>query len=281
MAATLMRRLYAIIGDPIGQVRSPELFNARFAERGIDAEMVALEVGAADFAAVLDGLRRIRNFGGAVVTVPHKLAAAMLATLPSPRVALTGAANVLKPDGAGWRADLLDGIGFVAGLAAQGITVAEMQAAIVGAGGAGLAIAEALLAADAVVAIWDRDRDRAEIAVQRLAAVHPGRIRLRLPGGSDQLVVNATPLGMAPDDPLPIDLDALSPAALVAEVIMKPPVTRLLAEAARRGHPVHEGRHMLDGQVEAIAAFLAMDDPGQPDFALADGASASASAAKR
>jgi shikimate dehydrogenase len=74
----------------------------------------------------------------------------------------------------------------------------------------------------------------------------------------DDLVINATPVGMQAGDPLPFDLDDLAPNALVADVIMKPAVTRLLEEASRRGHPVCEGRHMLDGQIEALWTFLAM-----------------------
>jgi shikimate dehydrogenase len=154
----MVRRLYAIIGDPIGQARSPELFNARFIERGIDAEMVPLEVSSEGLSVLLNGLRRVRNFGGAVITVPHKLAAAHLAEERSSRVRIAGAANVLKPFASGWLGDLFDGVGFVAGVAAQGFAVEDRIAAIVGAGGAGLAIAAALLEANIrSIAIDDRD----------------------------------------------------------------------------------------------------------------------------
>jgi shikimate dehydrogenase len=251
--------LYAIIGDPVGQARSPEIFNARFAERRIVARMVALEVSPQDFSTLLEGLLGVRNFGGALITVPHKIAAASLAREKSPRVCIAGAANVLRRTPYGWRADLLDGEGFVRGLATQGFGAANRRAAIVGAGGAGLAIAAALLDAGAsYVALDDRDPQKAESGVAHLARNYPGRLTKRAPGLEDDLVVNATPAGMKPDDPLPIDLAQLRPDAIVAEVIMKPPITRLLGEASRRGHPVVEGRHMLDGQVDAIWEFLAM-----------------------
>jgi len=259
----MTRRLYAIIGDPIAQARSPTVFNARFAERGIDAEMVALEVPKEGLLAVLDGLRVIRNFGGAIITVPHKIATADMAEEKSERVRIAGAANVLKPALDGWSADLLDGEGFVAGLAMKGFPVTYRSVAIVGAGGAGLAIAAALLEAGAnTIALHDQDPKKATSALARLLVSYPGRVTGRLPGSSDGLVVNATPMGMALDDVLPIDLETLGPHAIVADAIMKPPVTRLLAEASRCGHRIFEGGYMLDGQVEAIWKFFEMDKSG-------------------
>jgi shikimate dehydrogenase len=108
------------------------------------------------------------------------------------------------------------------------------------------------------VALHDIDAGRAEAAVRKLSARWPGRVDCRLPGPQDRIAVNATPVGMHPDDPLPFALEALAPDALVADAIMKPPRTRLLAEAARRGHPTQEGRHMLDAQADALWDFLAM-----------------------
>lgn len=255
----MTRTLYAIIGDPIAQARSPEVFNRMFAERGIDAEMVPLHVRPAQLRAALDGLAAIDNFGGAVITIPHKPAAAAMATVRSARVDVAGVANALRPVCGGWHADLFDGVGFTSGLPRGGHTAAVASAAVVGAGGAGLAIATALLdAGTARVAISDLDAARAAAAQRALSGHFPGRVDCRPPGPGDALVVNATPVGMGEDDPLPFELDTLAPHALVADAIMKPPRTRLLIEAARRGHPTHEGRHMLDAQAEALWEFLGM-----------------------
>jgi shikimate dehydrogenase len=61
------------------------------------------------------------------------------------------------------------------------------------------------------------------------------------------------------DDPsLPLDLAQLNHQALVADAIMKPPITPLLAQAQAAGHPILEGRHMLDGQVDPIWDYLGM-----------------------
>lgn len=256
----MTRKLFAIIGDPIAQARSPEVFNKLYAERGINAEMLALHVRPAQLQAALAGLMAIENLGGIVVTIPHKAAAAELAVQLSARVQLAGVANALKRTPAGWSAELFDGIGFVAGLARCGHRADVASAAIVGAGGAGIAIATALLEAGAGrVALHDIDAARAAAACRRLSANWPGKVEQREPSSADRLVVNATPVGMRVDDALPFNLSGLDRQALIADAIMKPPRTRLLAEAERLGHPTQEGRHMLDAQAEALWQFLEMD----------------------
>jgi shikimate dehydrogenase len=256
----MTRRLYFIIGDPIGQARSPDLFNARFVQSGLDAEMLPLEVAPAGFADVLAALTRIENCGGVVVTIPHKPAAAGLASIRSKRVEIAGAANVMRWTGQAWEADLFDGEGFLGGLERRGWPPAGRRAAIVGAGGAGLAIGAALLEAGAAqVSFDDVDRRQADRAVARLAAHYGDRVLRGRPGTRDDLVVNATPVGMAADDSPPIDLDALSAGVLVADVIMKPPRTRLLLEAERRGMKTQPGAPMLDEQADMIWRFFGFD----------------------
>jgi len=252
----MTQQLFAIIGHPIAQARSPEVFNALLERGGHDGRMVALDVTPDTFAEVLVGLRGIANFGGLVVTVPHKLHAATLAHVRSDRVDIVGAANLLRPVDGGWAADLSDGIGFVEGLRQAGHDIASRAVAVVGAGGAGLAIAQTLLAGGVRVSISDLDPARADDAIRRLSGI--GDISAAPPDCGHDIVVNATPVGMAGDTRLPFDLDRLAPGALVAEVIMTPAMTSLLRDAVRRGHPVHEGRHMLDGQVPAIWDFLGM-----------------------
>jgi shikimate dehydrogenase len=75
------------------------------------------------------------------------------------------------------------------------------------------------------------------------------------PAGHD-LVVNATSLGMASNDPLPLNVELLTPDQLVAEIIMKPELTPLLAAAQKKACPIHYGLPMLQSQIELMAAFL-------------------------
>nr|AXL05664.1 shikimate dehydrogenase [uncultured bacterium] len=252
--------LYAVLGDPVTQVRSPALMNQLFARLGIDAVLVPVHARPEHLARIVGGLRCVGNVDGIFVTVPHKAAVVALADRCSPTVEITGSANALRrePDGC-WYAENFDGTGFVAGLVRAGLDPKGRRVALVGAGGAGSAIAAALLAAGADrLAVCDPDTARLAGLGARLDRHWPGRVstsdRPRLDDAD--LAVNATPLGLAPDDPLPFRPDLLPAGCVVADIVMVPRETRLLRQAAARGHRVHHGTHMLDGQIELYRAFF-------------------------
>jgi shikimate dehydrogenase len=256
-----MTTLFAIIGDPVAQARSPSVFNARFKSAGMDAVMVPMHVASDRFESTLDSLRYVKNLGGLVITVPHKFAAARLTTSPSRRCEVAGAANALRWDGDGWMGELFDGEGFAMGVEARHGPVAGMSAAIVGAGGAGIAIAIALIDRNVKdLSIWDIELHRADDVRRRLGDLTAAPIHVAPPGALHDLVVNATPIGMDGDTRLPFQLHGLKRSALVCDAIMKPPRTPLLIEAERSGHPIQEGRHMLDFQVDALWQFFGLCD---------------------
>ena len=259
-------RLYGIVGDPIAQVRLPEVMTPLFAERKIDAVMLPLHVRPDGVEAAFAGFTALANLDGLIITVPHKFAFARLAGNLGPRASLTGDANILRrrPEG-GWEGDLYDGLGFVEGMRSQGIDPDEKSYLVVVSGGAGTAIAAALLETRPKrIAVSDIDPDRATHLSAVLGKAAPeltgGPLTIESlgpdpdPSGYD-VVVNATPLGMRDDDPLPFDPSRLSPGAIAAEAIMKPPVTRVLREAEERGHRVHPGRHMLDTQIDLFLEY--------------------------
>ena len=253
-------RLFAIVADPVGHVRTPEVFNARFAARGADAVLVPLHVDAAGLPAAFAAFRGMKNLGGVVVTVPHKTAALALCDEVSETARAVGAVNTVRrePDGR-LVADMFDGEGFLAGLRSQGIEPEARRVYLAGAGGAANAIAFGLARAGvARLTIANRTARRAEELVARIRARYP-RLDAGVggpnPAGHD-LVVNATSLGMREGDPLPLEAGGLAAGATVAEIIMKPERTPLLLEAARRGCRVHLGRHMLDCQIELMARFM-------------------------
>jgi shikimate dehydrogenase len=134
-----------IIGDPIKQVKSPFTFGEYFRLHGINAVMVPLHVGNDDFQRVLEGLRGVKNFGGAVITIPYKYEAYNIAFKKGPMALATGTANVLVPLGRDqWSAEMLDGVGLIYALRRRSIETTGLRTLIVGAGGAGTAIAMAL-----------------------------------------------------------------------------------------------------------------------------------------
>ncbi|PJE98177.1 shikimate dehydrogenase [Streptomyces carminius] len=251
-------RLYGVLGDPVAQVRAPGLLNPLLT--GLDAVVVPVHVSAEDLAEVVGGLTRIGNLDGLLVTVPHKAAVCGLADELGPAASLSGTANAMRrgPDGR-WLAENFDGLGFVRGLEASGHTVRDRHVLLVGVGGAGSAIAVALLTAGiARVSVHDIDGTRLDALLSRLGPRWPGRLRAAEPGdlGTADIVVNATPLGMRPRDPLPFDPGAVRADAVVADIVMKPHETALLREAATAGRRVHHGIHMLEKQVTCYREFF-------------------------
>lgn len=257
-------RLYGIVGDPIEQVRSPAVFNAHFAQRGIDAVFLPLHVGAPAIEAALAGFAALTNLDGLVITIPHKMAFAALMEEVGPHGRLVGAVNaVRRRSTGGWEGELFDGLGFVEGLRGQGVDPAGLSFLVFGAGGAGAAISGALLGvAPARIAITDPIPGRAEALCRKLRREAVASVVAQSGADVDpaafDVVVNATPLGMKADDPLPVDPDRLRPGTLVCEAVMKPPVTRLLREAEKRGCRTQPGRHMLDGQFPLFLDFFGL-----------------------
>ena len=259
-------RLFAIIGDPIFAVRSPAVFNAMFARQGINAVLVPLHVAANDLDAAWEGIQRTRNLEGLIVTMPHKAAMAGKVDELGPAARFVGAINAATRTADGrWIGDMFDGVGCVEGIVGRGWAVAGRSVFLLGVGSTGAAIAAALAAAGvARLAIADLDGARRDRVVAAVSAMYPGpRITAGcLAAGDYDIAINATPLGMRPDDPLPFDPGMLPPSTLIVDVVTKPEFTALLTRARERGHPVQPGRHMHEGQAIGAARFLGFELDG-------------------
>ena len=132
---------------------------------------------------------------------------------------------------------------------------------LAGAGGAANAIAFGLAEAGvAHITISNRTVSRADDLRTRLATSFPTlSVRLATDPTNHSLAINATSLGMHPNDPMPIDVGNLDADAIVAEIIMKPEVTPVLAAARALGLRIHFGKPMLTCQIELMAKFLGID----------------------
>jgi shikimate dehydrogenase len=259
-------RLYGIVGDPVDVVRSPGFYNAEFARLGLDAVFVPLAVAAADLAVAWRGLTSIRNLDGLLVTMPHKRAVVPLLDTLAPTARLTDTVNIARrlPDGR-WEGAMFDGEGMLQALRAAGHDPEGRTVLLVGAGGVGRAIGFALAQAGALALdISDLDADRAgSLATELAGAFQACTTRAVAPvPGPHALVVNATPMGMRPNDPLPLDAEHLAAGTVVADVIPNPEVTPLLTAARERGCPIVTGRDLFNGQVALAMAFLGLAPPG-------------------
>ncbi len=250
--------LAGVIGTPVSHSKSPVLHNYWLNKYGIKGQYVPLDVAQSELADVLLALPRM-GFVGANVTIPHKVSVLALADKVTDRAALIGAANTLIfRDNGKIYADNTDGYGFVENLKVNspGWVPNSGPAAILGAGGAARAALAALLDAGVKeIRIANRTRSRADVLRTEFGArihvfewVKAGNM---LDGAAT--VVNCTALGMKGKPVLKVPLDALSPDAVVTDMVYNPLNTRLLREAARRGCRVVDGLGMLIHQ--AVPGF--------------------------
>ncbi|MEY4751464.1 MAG: hypothetical protein RIQ60_3678 [Pseudomonadota bacterium] len=288
MHITGTTRVYLIFGDPVAQVRAPEIYNALFARHGVDAVLVPLQVAAEQASVLAHAGLAAGNVGGLWLTIPHK--SVLLDELAScdlqGRVA--GAVNAVRrsADGA-LHGALFDGTGLVKALRHFGLALAGRRVLLLGAGGAGSAIAAALSrdatratgeAPLAELALFDAQPGRADATVARLvealaAGAAPANVnadadadaaadlpRIRVAASSDpsgyDLIINATPLGLNAADPLPLDVERLQAGAAVVDILMKRATTPLVQACLARGIKAWPGHEMMTQQVGDYLRFF-------------------------
>jgi shikimate dehydrogenase len=254
---------FPLIGHPVAQVRSPPVINAFFDEQQIDAVMIPVDLAPSQVAAFFDVVRAWSNCGGVSVTVPHKQAAFACVDEVSERARRIGAVNAVRREAGGRLiGENTDGLAFVAAMRAGGTEIKGARCLVIGAGGAGSAIAHALATAGAsAITLADIDAHRREALAASLTRHHPTtHVRQGFERGDDpDIVVNASILGMRSDDGLPFDLGLLNRAAIVADVVTKPVVTAFLADARARGWRTQTGEDMAVAQLEIQAVYFAVD----------------------
>lgn len=248
--ATPQVPLAGVMGWPVAHSRSPALHAHWLGRYGLAGHYVPLAVRPEHLAQVLHALPRA-GFVGVNVTIPHKEAVLALADAVTDRAALIGAANTLtfRPDG-GLHADNTDGYGFAANLVqhAPDWRAASGPAAVIGGGGAARAVVAALLEGGAPeIRISNRDPLRAERIRADFGArvvVHDWAQAGRMLEGA-ATVVNSTSMGMEGGPPLDLALDALSPDALVTDLVYTPLDTDFLRAARAQGCQTVDGVGML------------------------------------
>ena len=236
-------RVAAVIGSPIGRSLSPAIHNAAFAQLGVDWVYTAFEVPAGSGAAAIAAMR-ILGLGGLSVTMPHKEVVAQEVDSLDPAAASLHSVNTVVPQADGsLKGFSTDGAGFVASLAAAGVSVAGRSVCVVGAGGAGRAIVDALARAGAWrVAVLNRTVSSAEAAAS--LAGQAGVVGIAADVRNADIVVNATSVGMGTSD-LPCDPSMLRSGQVVADLVYHPRLTALLRAAHAQGATAIDGLGML------------------------------------
>ena len=253
-------RLYAILGDPIAQVKSPEVFSNLFAAAGLDAVMVPMHAPSDRFESIVPALKMLGNVDGLILTVPFKNRGLPFAD----RLGETGkrieAINALRRESDGtWTGDMFDGKGFVNGARTKGLKIEGRRVALFGAGGAGSAIACELAASGvASIALIDPVEERALALAKRLQREFPAcglRASTAVPGDAN-MIINASTVGMKASDRYPGELGTISDDTVFGDVVIADSPTPLIRLAMERGCGFVTGRDMIGGQAPALLAFL-------------------------
>ena len=236
-------RVAAVIGSPIQHSLSPALHNAAFAQLGLDWVYVAFHVEPGEAQRAVDAMR-VFELGGLSVTAPHKEAVALAVDELTPAAAALRSVNTVVADDEGTLVGhSTDGAGFVASLAATGVGIDGRTVCLLGAGGAGRALADAIARAGAArVAVVNRSAEAAEVAAALAGAV--GVVGSTDDVRNADIVVNATSVGMGSSD-IPCDPSLLRAGQVVADIVYHPRRTALLCAAADVGATTVEGLGML------------------------------------
>lgn len=260
--------LYLIPGDPVTNVRLPRMFNRLFAEYGVAARMVPVRVRARDFAVWLKASFLADNVKGMVIAPPHKPLAVPLLDGVGLYARVAGSVNVVRRAGYGkLEGDLFDGEGIVAALDYYGMPFRGKRVLILGAGVSGAAIGVSLTQGGegqgaAELAFFDPSPGKSAGLAARIDAAFDAVVRAVAsadPAGYD-LIVNATALGLAPDDPLPCDAARLEPHAAVFDILLRGQPTPLVRAARARGLTAQGGFEMLVQQVPYYFEYFGLPE---------------------
>jgi shikimate dehydrogenase len=254
--------IIAHIGYPTHAFKAPMIYNPWFEKCGVNAIVAPFGSKPEDFPGLLRALFTLSNIRGALITMPHKISTVGLLDEVSPTAAIAGACNAVRRNAEGkLEGDMFDGEGFVRGVLRKGCVLKGARVLVVGCGGVGSAIAASLAAAGvAAMTLFDPYVPAQQGLAERLLK-HYGQLQLRTgsndPAGLD-LVVNATPMGMNPGDPMPLDIERLDPATFVGEVVMKSEMTGFLLAAQARGCRFQVGSDMLFEQIPAYLEYFGL-----------------------
>lgn len=246
-----VKEIFAIIGDPIFHSLSPRLHNASYRAMNHPALFLPLRVESfAEFWQDFVLAKKLDSFGmpinGMTVASPHKEAAIPTAKTVSQMAQHAESANILVRNNGWWVADTTDPEVIYMASRDRRVAVKNKRAAVIGCGGAGRAIAAALVQSGAEVTLINRGAERGHHAAQLL-----GLSYLPLPGfdaeGYD-IVVNATPVGRDTDE-VPFQLETLNNEAVIIDLVYGSRPTPLVGRTLEREQIVIDGRDVLVTQV--------------------------------
>jgi shikimate dehydrogenase len=242
--------LLVVIGDPVAHSLSPVMHNAAFRVLGLDAVYVALHVSPDALPAVLKA--QAATGGAGNVTVPHKEAVESSVARKTDVCARVGACNTFWTEDGALVGDNTDVAGVAAALGRLGVAQRGGQWLVVGTGGSARAVAVTAADRGATLHVRSRNAERAKQFATWASEMGAPTAVARGPLEVD-VVINATPLGLAGHDPLPVDINHIPRVERALDLVYAPGETRWVHTLRERGIEAQDGREMLVRQ--GAAAF--------------------------
>ena len=265
--------VYGVAGSPIGQSLSPPMHEAAFRRLGIEAAYLPFAVPPPELADFLVAAR-LSGVSGLNVTIPLKRAALPLLDALDDDARRIGAVNTIIPMNGGFLGANTDWIGAVRSLE-EAVPLAGRRATVLGAGGSARAVLYGLTRAGAEPVVISRDDRKAAALADEMGVRHAPWTSLDQAQGD--ILVNTTPVGMAPDrEGCPAPDAAIAAHQVVFDLVFDPEKTRLLRKAAGLGKRTVPGLRMLI--LQAAAAFERWIGRPAPIEVMADAARKAGSA---
>jgi shikimate dehydrogenase len=236
-------RIVGIFGSPIEHTLSPAMHNAAFAKMGLDMFYLAFHVSAQDLSDALQSIKALK-MAGVNITVPHKENVIPLLDRVDEEAAFIGAVNTVVLSEGTLTGYNTDGRGFMSSLSEGGISVDGKNVCIIGAGGAARAISYYVSDRASRLSLFDINMAKAEKLVHDLSTIRSNVFYQTIDDMKNpDVVINATPLGMRQEDPLPVKPEFITPDMTVCDLVYKN--TKLLQVAADKGAKTLDGSGML------------------------------------
>ncbi len=237
-------KITGIFGYPIEHTLSPLMHNAAFKSLNLDICYVAFKVLPRDLTDAVKAVRAL-NMSGVNITVPHKVNVIPLLDEVDKEAAFIGAVNTVVNKNGKLTGYNTDGRGFMSSLQEEKISVEGKDIFVIGAGGASRAISYYLSEKASKLFLYDIDRARAEKLAGDLRKI---RTNIFLLDNTEEIrgphiIINATPLGLKPEDPPPLSPDFIRPDMVICDLVYKK--TNFLRQAEKNGAKILDGSGML------------------------------------
>jgi len=237
-------RITGLFGYPIEHTLSPFMHNAAFKSLGLNYCYVPFRVHPDQLGDAVKAIRAL-NLCGVNVTIPHKEEVIDFLDEVDKEASFIGAVNTIVNKNGRLKGYNTDGKGFVRSLSESGVSLRGRNALIIGAGGASRSISYYLTEKVKTLYLYNRNTDRARRLVNALKRVRSNVNLVKDISRVEKfdIIINATPLGLKSNDPLPFTTNLLKPEQTVCDLIYKK--TRLLKEASKKGCATLDGLGML------------------------------------